>query len=84
MRDDSEVYIGMDTSKLKISVALAAAGRDGEVRTLCSCRHTYIINALSMGLSTHLVAVNCGTSTAMIDRFYSKLTASMNASPLSG
>ena len=32
MRDDNEVYVGLDTSKLKISVALAAAGRDGEVR----------------------------------------------------
>ena len=32
MRDDSEVYVGLDTSKLTISVALAAAGRDGEVR----------------------------------------------------
>ena len=32
MRDDSEVYIGLDTSKLKISVALASAGRGGEVR----------------------------------------------------
>ena len=32
MRDDSEVYVGLDTSKLKISVAVAAAGRDGEVR----------------------------------------------------
>src|SRR4028118_388830 len=34
MRDDSEVYVGLDTSKLKISVALATAGRDGEVRFL--------------------------------------------------
>src|SRR3954452_3612898 len=32
MRDDSEVYVGLDTSKLKISVAVATAGRDGEVR----------------------------------------------------
>jgi transposase len=32
MQDESEVYVGLDTSKLKISVALAAAGRDGEVR----------------------------------------------------
>ncbi|MCB4821233.1 tyrosine-type recombinase/integrase [Roseicella aerolata] len=56
----------------------------GEARTLYSCRHTYITNALAMGLSTHLVAVNCGTSTAMIDRFYSKITASLNASLLSG
>jgi hypothetical protein len=29
---DSEVYVGLDTSKLKISVAIAEAGRDGEVR----------------------------------------------------
>jgi transposase len=32
MRDDSEVYVGLDTSKLTISVALASAGRGGEVR----------------------------------------------------
>ena len=32
MRENSEVYVGLDTSKLKISVALAAAGREGEVR----------------------------------------------------
>ena len=34
MQDDSEVYVGLDTSKLKIPVALATAGRDGEVRFL--------------------------------------------------
>src|SRR5215204_6494591 len=34
MREDSEVYVGLDTSKLRISVALAEAGRDGEVRFL--------------------------------------------------
>ena len=34
MRDDGEAYVGLDTSKLKISVALAEAGRDGEVRFL--------------------------------------------------
>src|SRR3712207_4477437 len=34
MRDGSEVYVGLDTSKRTISVALAAAGRDGEVRFL--------------------------------------------------
>ena len=34
MRDDSEAYVGLDTSKLKISVAVAEAGRDGEVRFL--------------------------------------------------
>jgi transposase len=34
MREDSEVYVGLDTSKRKIAVALADAGRDGEVRFL--------------------------------------------------
>src|ERR1700753_1339743 len=32
MQQDSEIYVGLDTSKLKISVALPTAGRDGEVR----------------------------------------------------
>jgi len=32
MQQDSEIYVGLDTSKLKISVALATAGRSGEVR----------------------------------------------------
>ena len=31
MHEDSEIYVGLDTSKLKISVALAEAGRHGEV-----------------------------------------------------
>src|SRR3712207_7213507 len=34
MQEGSEVYVGLDTSKLKISVALAAAGREGEERFL--------------------------------------------------
>src|ERR687885_1082329 len=34
MQEESEVYVGLDTSKLKISVAVAEAGRDGEVRFL--------------------------------------------------
>lgn len=32
MRQDSKIYVGLDTSKLKISVAVAEAGREGEVR----------------------------------------------------
>jgi transposase len=34
MQQDSGVYVGLDTSKRKISVALAEAGREGEVRFL--------------------------------------------------
>jgi len=32
MKEHSELFIGLDVSKLKISVALAEDGRDGEVR----------------------------------------------------
>jgi transposase len=32
VRQDSKIYVGLDTSKLKISVAVAEAGRDGDVR----------------------------------------------------
>lgn len=32
MQQDSKIYVGLDTSKLKISVAVAEAGRGGEVR----------------------------------------------------
>jgi transposase len=32
MQEDSRVFIGLDTSKMKISVALADDGRQGEVR----------------------------------------------------
>ena len=34
MHEDSAVYVGLDTSKRTISVAVAEAGRDGEVRFL--------------------------------------------------
>ena len=33
MQEDGEVHVGLDVSKLKVSVALAEAGRDGEVRS---------------------------------------------------
>jgi hypothetical protein len=32
MKEDSVVFIGLDTSKLKISVAIADGSRNGEVR----------------------------------------------------
>ena len=34
MGHDSEVFVGIDTSKLKNAVAIAEAGRSGEVRYL--------------------------------------------------
>src|ERR671928_1392028 len=40
MQQDSAVFVGLDTSKRKISVALAEAGRQGEVRFLGDIDHT--------------------------------------------
>jgi len=56
----------------------------GETRTIYCCRHTFITEALAVGHSHHLIAQQCGTGTGMIDRFYSKVSASLNASQLSG
>src|SRR3954451_9727441 len=40
MQQDSAVFVGLDTSKMKISVALAEEGRHGEVRFLGDVDHT--------------------------------------------
>ena len=40
MPQDSAVFVGLDTSKMKISVALAEEGRQGEVRFLGDVDHT--------------------------------------------
>src|SRR5918995_1544418 len=40
MQQDSAVFVGLDASKLKISVALAEEGRQGEVRFLGDIDHT--------------------------------------------
>ena len=40
MQQDSAVFVGLDTSKMKISLALAEEGRQGEVRVLGDIDHT--------------------------------------------
>jgi transposase len=40
MQQDSAVFVGLDASKMKISVALAEDGRQGEVRFLGDIDHT--------------------------------------------
>ena len=40
MQQDSAVFVGLDASKLKIAVALAEDGRQGEVRFLGDIEHT--------------------------------------------
>ena len=40
MQQESAVFVGLDASKMKISVALAEEGRQGEVRFLGDIDHT--------------------------------------------
>jgi integrase len=56
----------------------------GEKRTIFSCRHTYVTWALAEGLSTHMLSKQVGTGTQMMDKHYSNVSSSMNASLLIG
>ena len=60
-------------------LALDTAGRN---RTLYSLRHTYATFALSSGVDVHTLARQMGTSIAMIERHYSKLTPMLSAEKL--
>ena len=51
-------------------------------RTLYSLRHTYATMELLAGTDIHTLARQMGTSVLMLERHYSKLTASMAAEQL--
>ena len=51
-------------------------------RTLYSLRHTYATQALANGIDIHTLAKQMGTSVGMIEKHYSKLTATMAADKL--
>jgi integrase len=53
------------------AAAVARAGLDPDT-TFYSLRHSYISRALGAGVPTKAVAIHCGTSAAMIERFYAK------------
>ena len=59
-------------------------GSDGKERTLYSLRHYYATQDLKRGVSTHILSKQIGTSTAMIDKHYSKLSPMLNADLHSG
>lgn len=66
---------------------LAAAGLSkdmstGQQRTLYSLRHTYATTELLSGTDIHTLARQMGTSVLMLERHYSKLTATMAAGQL--
>ena len=56
---------------------------NGQVRTLYSLRHTYAtLELLENGTDIHTLARQMGNSVLMIERHYSKLTATMAARQL--
>ncbi len=56
---------------------------DAQNRTLYSLRHTYAtLELLENGTDIHTLAMQMGNSAAMIERHYSKLTATMAAEKL--
>lgn len=60
-------------------------GTDGQARTLYSLRHTYAtFELLENGTNIHTLSKQMGNSAAMIERHYSKLTATMAAERLAG
>jgi integrase len=57
-------------------------GVNGNNRTLYSLRHTYATFELLAGTDIHTLARQMGTSIAMLEQHYSKLTATMAAEKL--
>ena len=56
----------------------------GPTRTLYSLRHTYATAELLAGTDIHTLAKQMGTSVVMLERHYSKLTATLAAGKLAG
>jgi site-specific recombinase XerD len=56
---------------------------EGQTRTLYSLRHTYAtLELLENGTDIHTLAKQMGNSATMIEKHYSKLTATMAADKL--
>jgi integrase len=55
---------------------------EGETRKLNSMRHTYATQELLAGTDIHTLSKQMGNSAAMIEKHYSKLTATMAADKL--
>lgn len=65
----------LDAAKLRFN-------REGRRRDSFSFRHLYITEQIHGGVDVHMLARNAGTSTQMIDRFYSKFLPTSSISTL--
>ena len=59
-------------------------GADSKSRSLYSLRHMYATFALKAGRDIHKLALQMGTSVAMLEKFYSKVSPRMNAAEHAG
>lgn len=81
--DGSQPYGFQGTFKRLLSAAgMVKDKSSGEPRTLYSLRHTYATMELLAGTDIHTLARQMGTSVLMLERHYSKLTATMAAGKL--
>jgi integrase len=92
---DESVLVGR-TGKVILTNSLAASfrqflnetglllGADEKPRSLYSLRHTYATFALADGGNIHKLAVQMGTSVGMLEKYYSKVSARLNASEHAG
>jgi integrase len=68
--------------RLLAAAELSKDMSSGQQRTLYSLRHTYATMELLAGTDIHTVARQMGTSVLMLEKHYSKLTATMAAEQL--
>ena len=92
---DEYVLVGR-TGKVILTNSLAASfrqflnetgllmGADDKPRSLYSLRHTYATFALADGRNIHKLAVQMGTSVGMLEKYYSKVSARLNAKEHAG
>jgi integrase len=69
-------------ARLLQAAGLSKDPQTGQARTLYSLRHTYATTELLSGTDIHTLARQMGTSVHMLERHYSKLTATMAAGQL--
>jgi len=82
--DDGSQPYGIEGTfrRLLAAAGLAKDMSTGQQRTLYSLRHTYATTELLAGTDIHTLARQMGTSVLMLERHYSKLTATMAAEQL--
>ena len=76
-------HIGIAAAATEVTWSRNWGHHDGRRRTLYSLRHTYATLALFSGdVDIHTLSRQMGTSVTMLERHYSKLTATMAAARL--